>query len=58
MPPSHRGSPIATIEDLLDLRGGRIGRQVCELLSPDRGYAVRQSERVQPSMMEISEKCA
>jgi len=48
IPPSHRGGPIATIKDLLDLRGGAISRRLAELPLPDRRYAIRQASRVSP----------
>src|SRR5205807_9782788 len=56
VPPSQRRRSIATIEDLLNLRGGQVGREARELPSPDRGHATSQSERVQSPIMEISEK--
>lgn len=58
VPSPHRGRSIATIEDLLNLHHGQIGRQARELPSPDGGDTAGQSERVQPLEMEVSEKCA
>ena len=58
VPPPQRCRSITTIEDFLNLRGRQIGRQAGELPSPDGGHAADQRERVQPCMMEVSEKCA
>ena len=58
VPPPQRRRSIATIEDLAHLRGRQIGRQARELPSPDGAHTAGQSEWVQPSMMEVSEKCA
>jgi hypothetical protein len=58
VPPPQGSRSIATVENGLNLRGGEIGRQARELPAPDGGYAAGQSTRVQPLMMEVSEKRA
>ncbi|UPT92340.1 hypothetical protein HAP41_0000047315 (plasmid) [Bradyrhizobium barranii subsp. apii] len=45
-------------KSLLHLRGRQIGRQSCELPSPHRWNAIRQRARVQPPMVEVTEKGA
>src|SRR5258708_1858884 len=56
-PPHHRLS-IATVESFPDLSGRQIGRQSCELPSSHRWNAIRQWARVQPPMVEVTEKGA
>src|SRR6202044_40575 len=56
VPPPHDSCSVAAIEDLLNLPSREIGPQARELPSPDRGHAAGQSKRVQPPMMEVSEK--
>lgn len=55
--PQSRGS-ITTVEDLLNLCGGQIGRQIGEPPSPDGRYAGGKIGGLQAAVIEISEKCA
>jgi len=57
VPPPQCHRPIATIDHLLNLRGGQVGRQARELPSPNGRHAASQSARAQSSMMEVSQKC-
>src|SRR3984893_9981261 len=56
--PAHHRLSIATVESLPDLSRRQIGRQSCELPSPHRWNAIRQWARVQPPMVEVTEKGA
>jgi hypothetical protein len=56
--PSHHRLSVATVESLPHLCGRQIGRQSCELPSPHRWNAIRQRARVQPPMVEVTEKGA
>jgi hypothetical protein len=56
VPPTQSGRSVATVEDRLNLHRREVGRQARKLPSPDGGHAAGQSERIQPFMMEVSEK--
>ena len=55
--PQSRGS-ITTVEDLLNLSGGQIGRQIGKPPSSDGRYAGGKIGVLQAAVIEISEKCA